>query len=295
MPTATCRCGPSSTSRRRAGRNPGGPDRRCRARCRGGPSDRCRNRAAKFERPTVFAPPVCTFRSATKAAETDLANGLCLAVECDERPTEACRRLIGLLGGVTAIVASGGEWADPKPAGCNPGSMSCPAARANPDRAGARTAQAREPAGGRPGRLRSIGCAVGSSFTLGWFGSPQGGAKLCRIAALQEFEIDLDDAAERLEQAARLALEHASGPDADRLRVALDTHEARGADRQTTTPTTSTRTSKPSPTRSPTRTNPAPSGSRRAGVLAASDGSAAVFNAWDRRSRNRTNTMGDRA
>ena len=73
--------------------------------------------------------------------------------------------------------------------------------------------------------------AVPLVHPLRWAGSVhrKGPPKLCRISDLHEFEIDLADAAERLEQAARLALEHATGPDADRLRVALDIHETRAS------------------------------------------------------------------
>ena len=189
------------------------------------------NRAAKFERPTVFAPPVCTFRSATKAAEADLANGLCLAIECDEHPTEACRRLIGLLGGVTAIVASGGEWADPETGEIEP-RLHVYVRLREPTRTPEEHAQLK-----RANRLAAA--LVGSDpRPCRWCirsGGPgrvhrKGAPKLCRIADLHdEFEIDLADAEERLEQAARLALEHATGPDADRLRVALDIHEARAS------------------------------------------------------------------
>ena len=64
--------------------------------------------------PAVFAPPIATFTLANKAAEKHLANGLTISVELDRGNTaEARRRLEYLLGPVTVIVASGGEWTDP--------------------------------------------------------------------------------------------------------------------------------------------------------------------------------------
>lgn len=64
------------------------------------------------ERP-VFSPPVATFRSARGASEANLACGLVLTVECDEAAEEARERLEGILGPLTAVVASGGRWEDP--------------------------------------------------------------------------------------------------------------------------------------------------------------------------------------
>ena len=245
------------------------------------------NRAAKFERPTVFAPPVCTFRSATKAAETDLANGLCLAVECDERPTEACRRLIGLLGGVTAIVASGGEWAHPETGELQP-RLHVYVRLREPTRTAQEHAQLKRANRLAAALVGSDPSAVPLVHPLRWAGSVhrKGAPKLCRIAALQEFEIDLDDAAERLEQAARLALEHASGPDADRLRVALDTHEARVAEPPDYDPDDLDPDLEALADAIPNADEPRAEWIKVGlAFFAASDGSAAGFNAWDRWSR----------
>ena len=68
---------------------------------------------ANLPEPTVFAPPICTFATASSAAEANLAEGLVLSVECDAKPEEARRLLEGLLGRATIVVASGGKWTDP--------------------------------------------------------------------------------------------------------------------------------------------------------------------------------------
>jgi hypothetical protein len=69
--------------------------------------------AANHREPLVFAPPVATFTNEAHAAEADLAQGLALSVEIDERPTEAVQTLVTTLGVPTVIMASGGTWTDP--------------------------------------------------------------------------------------------------------------------------------------------------------------------------------------
>lgn len=72
------------------------------------------NRCATSARPTVFCPPIATFRNQETADEVSLANGLALSVECDKSPVEARRRLETLLGPATVVIASGGEWTNPE-------------------------------------------------------------------------------------------------------------------------------------------------------------------------------------
>ena len=65
----------------------------------------------------------------------------------------------------------------------------------------------------------AIAAIVAASASIHRKGEP----RRALIAELHEdFEVELGDALDRLEGAARLALEHATGQDADRLRVALD-------------------------------------------------------------------------
>jgi hypothetical protein len=61
----------------------------------------------------VFCPPVATFKDRRKAREVDLAEGVALSVECDERPGEALERLTLILGAPTIVVLSGSEWLNP--------------------------------------------------------------------------------------------------------------------------------------------------------------------------------------
>jgi P4 family phage/plasmid primase-like protien len=188
-------------------------------------------RAARHPRPAVFAPPVCTFVSDRRAAETDVRNGVALSFECDERPEEVRRRLEDILGPATAVVASGGLWMDPT-TGALQEKLHLHWRLAEPTRDAADHARLKRArrlsvalAGGDPS-------AVPLVHPLRWPGSwhRKGEPKLCRIIVLrEEVEIDLADVLERLEQAASLALEHATGDQAQRLRLALqlrDSHRA---------------------------------------------------------------------
>jgi hypothetical protein len=71
-------------------------------------------RCANADRPVVFCPPVATFNNRLHARVVDLANGLALSVECDQRAQAARLKLELGLGPATVVVASGGEWVDPE-------------------------------------------------------------------------------------------------------------------------------------------------------------------------------------
>ena len=70
--------------------------------------------AANAATPHVFCTPICTFHTAIGAKATNLAEGLALSVECDERAKAALIKLRTLLGEPTMVVASGGECLDPE-------------------------------------------------------------------------------------------------------------------------------------------------------------------------------------
>jgi putative DNA primase/helicase len=69
--------------------------------------------AANHQRPSVFCPPVCTFKNANGAKLEDLAEGLAISAELDQAPAAGLAKLIGVLGKPTVTVRSGGEWLNP--------------------------------------------------------------------------------------------------------------------------------------------------------------------------------------
>ena len=178
-------------------------------------------RAAKHPVGIVLAPPIALFADANRAREVDLVCAPALAIDCDTRPEEGAQKIQGLLGTATLIVASGGVWKE-----------------------GDKVQQKvhiiyrlREPAVDAAGfakvkranRLLAIlhgsdPTAAPSSHPMRLPGSLHTKDKndprlCCIIGGSPEAEIDLDEALELLEDAARLAgLEldgspHQSNPD----------------------------------------------------------------------------------
>ena len=74
---------------------------------------RIAQRCADADEPVVFCPPVATFKTARRATEANLAEGLDLSVELDNEPDAGRAKLEALLGPGTVVVASGGEWRRP--------------------------------------------------------------------------------------------------------------------------------------------------------------------------------------
>ena len=70
--------------------------------------------AALDAAPIVFAPPVCSFKTADKADAANLANGLVITAELDSNPAAGRARLEAVLGPATVVVESGGLWLDPE-------------------------------------------------------------------------------------------------------------------------------------------------------------------------------------
>jgi hypothetical protein len=246
------------------------------------------NRAARHPEPVVFCPPVCVLGNAKQARESDLLNGVALSIECDARPVEARTRLEGILSRATVVVASGGSWTDPA-TGEIEAKVHLHWRLAEPTRTPeghARLKRARAIATALAGGDPS---AVPLVHPLRWPGSwhRKGKPTLCQIAALQaEAEIDLDDALERLEGAAMLALEHADEEEANRLKVALglrsgDRREPPAHDPEARDPDLEALAAA-----IPNRDEPRAEWiSVGLAFYAASEGSAAGFNAWDRWSR----------
>ena len=70
--------------------------------------------AAQCPRPVNLCPSIATYAKRASAKAADLAAGLALTVECDERAEEAKRTLTAILGPPSMVVASGGEWLNPE-------------------------------------------------------------------------------------------------------------------------------------------------------------------------------------
>jgi hypothetical protein len=155
----------------------------------------------------VFAPPIATFTNSRHAREEDLAEGLALSTECDAHAQEARVRLEQLLGPATAVVESGGEWADPDTGELKPKlhthhRLTTPA---RDESALAKLKLARKLAAKIVGSDTSN---VPTVHPLRWPGSwhRKGKPTLCCIVELNpDSEIDLDDALAALQQVAEPA------------------------------------------------------------------------------------------
>ena len=182
------------------------------------------NRAARHPQRCVFAPPVAVFKRKSSAAENNLSNGLAIVAELDDAPQRAKQLLSRILGVPTVGVASGGTWTDPE-SGETEDRLHLYWRLAQPTRTMEEHAQLK-----RANRLvialtGADPSAVTAVHPLRWPGSVhrKGIPKLCTIADLSaEVELSLADAVQRLEQAAALALETATGAEAARLRLALE-------------------------------------------------------------------------
>ena len=164
------------------------------------------NRSARVGRPTVCAPIIGTFSNGDKAREEDLHNGLCLSVECDKHPLAAQTKLEAIIGPATVVVASGGEWTDPdtgevqdklhlhwrlsEPTRCHDDHLRLKRART------LATALVGGDASNKP-----------IVHPIRWPGSwhRKGTPRLTRIVGLTDYEIDLQDALETLEETAEAA------------------------------------------------------------------------------------------
>lgn len=164
------------------------------------------NRCTAAAAHVVFCPPLATFRDGTVADERSLVNGLALSVECDKTPTAARMRLESLLGPATVTVASGGEWTD-EATGEVQDKLHLHWRLSEPTRCEAehkRLKHARTLAAGLVGGDASNKPVV---HPIRWPGSWHRKAmpKLTSIVSLTDNELNLDEALERLEEAAGAA------------------------------------------------------------------------------------------
>ena len=170
--------------------------------CRG--AERLATEAAGEVRPIVFCPPIATFKTADNAKQGNLAEGLALSIECDQKASAGRSRLEALLGLATVAVESGGQWTDPETGEVEPKlhvhwRLTEPAATAE-DQAALKEARALA--------ARIVGADttnVPTVHPIRWPGSWHRKAepKLAAIVALNEgAEIDLHEALELLREAA---------------------------------------------------------------------------------------------
>ncbi len=158
----------------------------------------------------VLAPPVATFTDSKRATEEALANGLAISLDLDSgNPREALRRLEGLLGPATVVVASGGETADPK-TGELQAKLHAHWRLSEPTRTAAEHLQlkrARQLAGGLAGSDPTMAPPVHPVRWPGsWHLKDRTKPRLARIVALNEgAEVHLGEALELLELAAEAA------------------------------------------------------------------------------------------
>lgn len=181
------------------------------------------NRAAQHEQPTVFAPPVATFAAGAKAREADLANGLAISIELDARPAASIATLEAILGRATVVVASGGEWADPETGEIEP-KLHAHWRLVEPTRTPEDHARLKRARGIATALVGGDGTAVPLVHPLRWPGSwhRKGEPRLATIERMNEVhELELGDAIERLEAAARARLDSMSVEQQRALSVAL--------------------------------------------------------------------------
>jgi hypothetical protein len=159
--------------------------------------------AAAHPEPHVFCPPLCTFSEPNGAATENLAEGVALSVECDTNPYAALKKLTGILGNPTVVVASGGTWKNPE-TGRLEAKLHLHWRLAEPTRDPAdhaRLYEARALAAEIEGADRT---AVALVHPLRWAGSwhrKTDTPRLVRLKARPDSEIELGEALEHLREA----------------------------------------------------------------------------------------------
>jgi hypothetical protein len=69
-------------------------------------------RAANVPRPAVFSPILATFNNSDHAREQDLLQGFTISVDFDSHPRQSLEQLAAILGPATAVIKTGGVWAN---------------------------------------------------------------------------------------------------------------------------------------------------------------------------------------
>jgi putative DNA primase/helicase len=182
------------------------------------------DRAAKHRNPAVFAPVTSATFKTRKASEDNIANGIALSLEFDDNPAVGSAKVQDILGPSTVRLFSGSEWTDPETGELVPKEhVYCRLAVPTDTPEGhAALKQARKLAttlaGGDPTNVT----AVHPMRCPGTPNRKSNPPKRCWIVELNpDAEIDLYDALEKLKAAAAAELATATGRYADQLREAL--------------------------------------------------------------------------
>jgi len=159
---------------------------------------------AAHPEPHVFCPPLCAFTEPSGAATENLAEGVALSVECDSNPYVALKKLAGILGKPTAVVASGGTWKNPQ-SGRLEYKLHLHWRLAEPTRDSADHARLYEARALAAEIVGADKTAVALVHPLRWAGSwhrKTDTPRLVRLKARPDVEIELGEALERLREAA---------------------------------------------------------------------------------------------
>jgi hypothetical protein len=188
--------------------------------------------AAAHPEPHVFCPPLCAFTEPSGAATENLAEGVALSVECDSSPYAALKKLTGILGKPTAIVASGGAWKNPQN-GRLEHKLHLHWRLAEPTRDHADHARLYEARALAAEIVGADKTAVALVHPLRWAGSwhrKTNTPRLVRLKARPDSEIELGEALERLREACPVKPPAGNGHDRDEegrdLRASLPELEA---------------------------------------------------------------------
>ena len=168
----------------------------------------------------MFSPPVATFKNIKNASTANLAEGLVLSVECDERPRQALQALTKILGAPTLVVASGGVWLNPK-TGEFEDKLHLYWRLAVPVRDAAGFAKLKEALKLATGIVGADATNTSIVHPLRWPGSwhLKAEPRLCRIVEHTDTEIDLDKALKLLRAAAPVELQRSAAHQANATKL----------------------------------------------------------------------------
>ena len=163
-------------------------------------------RAAEWHVPAVFCPPIATFRDPKNAKTDNIFEGVALSVECDQYPAKARQTLEAILGPVTVVVASGGQWKNPETSEIEP-KLHLYWRLNRPTTTPEEHAMLKEVRKLATELVGGDGTNISIVHPIRWAGSwhRKGTPRLAKIVASSDNEIDLAEAVERLRDASGTA------------------------------------------------------------------------------------------